>query len=78
MARSRKKTPIAGIASAKSEKADKLAAHRKERRKVRSRLSTDAEPEILPHRREVGNVWSFAKDGKKYQTGRPDPRDLRK
>jgi hypothetical protein len=78
MARSRKKTPMSGITSAKSEKADKLSAHRKERRKVRSRLSTDVEPDILPHRREVGDVWSFAKDGKKYQTGRANPRDMRK
>jgi hypothetical protein len=78
MARSRKKTPISGITSAKSEKADKLSAHRKERRKVRSHLNTDLEPDVLPHRREAGNVWSFAKDGKKYQTGQTGPRDLRK
>lgn len=78
MSRSRKKTPINGITTARSEKRDKLAAHRRERREIRSRLSTESEPDMLPHRLEIANVWSFAKDGKKYQTGRIDPGDLRK
>jgi hypothetical protein len=66
MARSRKKTPIAGVTSARSEKADKAAAHRRERRKVRAALAAEPEPEVLPDRREVGNVWASAKDGKAY------------
>ena len=78
MARSRKKTPITGITGAKSEKEDKLLAHRKERRKIRSRLRSETEPEVLPHRREVGNVWVFSKDGKQYHRGPANPRDLRK
>ena len=77
MARSRKKTPIGGITTAESEKADKLSAHRRERRKVRATLATDPQVDVLPHRREVSDVWTFAKDGKYYQT-RVQARDLRK
>ena len=66
MARSRKKTPIAGVTSARSEKRDKADAHRRERRKVRAALSADVAPELLPARREVSDVRSFAKDGKVY------------
>jgi len=75
--RSRKKSPILGITTAQSEKADKVAAHRRERRNVRSRLDGDPLTEILPAQREVSNVWTFAKDGKAYL---PDarPKDLRK
>jgi hypothetical protein len=64
VARSRKKAPITGITSAKSEKTDKQLAHRKERRKVRQVV--ESEPEVLPHTREVSNPWAMAKDGKVY------------
>ena len=67
MARSRKKSPIAGTSSARSDKSDKVAAHRRERRKVRGILADESEPDVLPDRREVGNVWAFAKDGKAYR-----------
>ena len=78
MARSRKKTPITAVTTARSEKADKVAAHRKERRKVRAVLATDAAPDLLPGRREVSNVWTYAKDGKRYAHPWLEPRDLRK
>src|SRR5438105_2968377 len=67
VARSRKKAPVTGVTSAESEKADKQAAHRRERRQVRQRLTVDAETEVLPHTREVSNPWTFAKDGKVYR-----------
>lgn len=66
MARSRKQTPVSGNTCANSEKADKLAAHRRERRKVRQTLHVEPESEVLPLTREVSNVWAFAKDGKHY------------
>ena len=79
MARSKRHTPIIPITSARSEKADKVAAHKKERRKVRTRLRTDPEPELLPHTRELSNPWSMAKDGKVYRSpGRVSKKDLRK
>ncbi len=65
MSRSKRKTSIHGITMADSEKADKLAAHRKYRRTLKQKL--EAEPETpLPVERELSNVWSFAKDGKRY------------
>ena len=66
MAHSRKRTPVLGITTARSEKADKVAAHRRERRHVRARLQVEPEADVLPARREVSNVWTFAKDGKRY------------
>jgi hypothetical protein len=78
MARSRKRSPARGITSARSEKPDKLAAHRRERRAVRAKLSTDPEPEVLPHTREVSNPWSMAKDGKLYLGKRASKKDPRK
>jgi hypothetical protein len=78
MTRSRKKTPITGITSAESEKADKTVAHRKERRKVRTVLQVDPESDVLPHTREVSDPWSMAKDGKVYLGDRIAPKDRRK
>lgn len=66
MAHSRKKTPIVGITTARSEKADKREANRKERRKVHLALTDKPETELLPQRRAVSNVWVMAKDGKVY------------
>jgi hypothetical protein len=66
MARSRKKVPITGITTATSEKSDKVSAHKRERRAVRTRLHDQPAAEILPTTREVSDVWTFAKDGKTY------------
>jgi hypothetical protein len=66
MARSRKKMPITGITTAPSEKADKVSAHKRERRAVRTRLQGQPSADVLPTTREVSNVWTFAKDGKTY------------
>jgi hypothetical protein len=78
MTRSRKKTPITGVNSARSEKSDKLAAHRRERRTVRTRLKAEPDADKLPDRREVSNVWAYAKDGKIYKKSWLRPKDLRK
>jgi hypothetical protein len=77
MARSRKKAPFIPTSTSTSEKADKVAAHRKERRKVRVILAVEPEIEVLPHRRRISNVWGYAKDGKRFQKS-PRPKDLRK
>ncbi len=45
---------------ARTEKQDKRKANRKLRRKTR------VDPENAPLLREVSDVWSFDKDGKKY------------
>lgn len=66
MTHSRKKTPIAGITSARSEKTDKQDAHRRERRRVHMVLNVSPDADVLPHTREVSDPWAMAKDGKRY------------
>lgn len=56
MSRSRRRTPVCGITTARSEKQDKVTAHR----------------------RELSNVWSYAKDGKQYLGPHTRPEYLRK
>lgn len=67
MSGSRRKTPIFGITTARSEKQDKRLANRKLRHAVKQRLGTDPNG-VLPVLREVSNVWSMAKDGKHWHT----------
>lgn len=73
MSRSRRKTPITGITTAQSEKSDKRTANRKLRRVTKEILRRGSleDDQILPEIREVSNVWSFAKDGKRWH----DPDD---
>lgn len=62
MSRSRRHTPIIGIAKAESEKRDKQIASRRVRRAVRVRMGDD----VLPLSRELSNPCCFAKDGKAW------------
>ncbi len=68
MSRSRRHTPMCGITTARSEKADKRQANR--RLRVRSRSTTahvgsDSITDLIwPGMRDVSNPWSMAKDGK--------------
>ncbi len=78
MSHSRRKAPVTAITSAESEKADKQAAHRRERRKVRQRLAAEPATDLLPHTREVSNPWAYAKDGKVYRGRRITQREQRK
>jgi hypothetical protein len=64
MSRSRRKLPFTGITTAVSEKEDKRFANRKERRVNRTILHTTVDDTRLRHKRDVGNPWLFAKDGK--------------
>ena len=75
MSRSKKKTKIQGIASTESEKEDKRDANRKFRRKTKQEVKKGDEQ--LSELREVSNVWSFGKDGKKYQSDLSD-KEMRK
>lgn len=70
MSRSRRKTPIYGIATAKSEKRDKQIWHARLRSRVRTDLAS-IPPEqldgyIAPVSNDVSSVWAMAKDGKRY------------
>jgi hypothetical protein len=75
MSRSKRRTPIFGITTADSEKNDKRKANRKFRRIVREQVKKGSEQ--FSELREVSNVWSFGKDGKRYFRKCAD-RDLRK
>lgn len=79
MARSFKKIAITGITTAESEKKDKRIANRRERSRIKQMLyvattaSTDTlDALILPHKRELSNVWCFDKDGKHYYSRESD------
>ena len=78
MSRSRKKRSIGGMAAARSEKHDKRLANRKARRHVRVAMATDSNREVLPHLREISNVWAMAKDGKHYFDPSLYPKEMRK
>lgn len=67
MSRSRKRTPITGITTATSEKHDKVAAHSRVRHRVRTVLQATPSADVLPHRRELSDPWTYAKDGKVYR-----------
>ncbi len=62
MARSFKRTPICGNASARSDKWFKRPAARRLRVAVRGALG-NGRHEILPHRREIADVWDSGTDG---------------
>jgi len=66
MSRSRKKTPIGGITTARSEKEDKRFANRKARRVVKEVICVSPESEVLPQLREVSTTWTMSKDAKVY------------
>lgn len=64
MSRSRLKTPIFGMTTAVTEKQDKRLANRRLRRIVKQ--SVNQEDVHLPKLRQVSNIWSFDKDGKRF------------
>lgn len=74
MSRSRKKTPIAGITTAASDKAYKTAEHRRERRAGKVSVAAGEDPE---HPKNFGNPWKGEKDGKTY-LDQPNSKDFRK
>ena len=76
MSRSRRHTLIFGITTSRSEKDDKRQANRRLRRRVRVELRVK-QWERLPLLRELSNVWSFDKDGKRFWR-EATPADMRK
>ena len=79
MSRSKKKTPIRGVAN-NSDKESKREANRLERKIVKQILHEHADKldEIeLPIKREIKDVWEFNKDGKYFIKDATDE-DLRK
>lgn len=68
MSRSRKKTPIFGITTARSDKPFKKAEHQRERSAVKKALAQ--RKELLPHPKKFGNPWASPKDGRKWFDGK--------
>lgn len=68
MSRSRRKTPVFGNASARSEREGKKIWHSRMRAKSRTDIAsaTDLETVLPVLENEAGNVWSMEKDGKNY------------
>ena len=68
MSRSRRKTPIFGHTTARSEADDKRLWHKRWRSRVRDQLATlgpDGDP--LPvHRQAVSSTWDMSKGGKHW------------
>ncbi|WP_420128493.1 hypothetical protein [Longimicrobium sp.] len=77
MSRSRRRTPICGITTAKSEKKDKRIANRTLRRRVRATLHGDPHAP-LPLPREVSDPWLMDKDGKMPIDPARHPKIMRK
>ena len=64
MSRSRKKTPVCW-ACCDSEKDEKSKWHRRMRATILIRLhNADPDEVILPHEREISNIWELGKCGK--------------
>lgn len=74
MSRSRRKTPITGMTCADSEKRDKRIANRSLRRLIKQHI----EDEIMPIIREVSDVWTHDKDGKRRIDTKTEGRLMRK
>ncbi len=79
MARSRRRTPIASITTAASEKQDKRWANRSHRSATRRivKRGTDPNATVLPILRKVSDEWAMAKDGRSW-SGRHIPKLIRK
>lgn len=70
MSRSRRKTPIFGITTARSEREDKVLWHGRWRvaeRTALAAISPDmADGHMTTLKRSVSNPWSMAKDGRRF------------
>lgn len=77
MSRSKRKMPIMGFTTAQSEKADKAAWHRRDRRAAKLNIASEGQDYVDRSHRENSNPWSMAKDGRQYCPDAP-PKSLRK
>ncbi|HXF38109.1 MAG TPA: hypothetical protein VN687_00210 [Blastocatellia bacterium] len=78
MSRSRRKTPIHGMTTARSEKKDKRLYNRRFRHVSKQALHVSPQQEPLPHLREHSNPWSMDKDGKVRFDPKKHPEWMRK
>lgn len=78
MSRSRKKTPIHGITTARSDKPYKSDEHRRERSNVRQIVRQTADGDDPRLHRDYGNPWGGPKDGKVYRAAHRSIKDMRK
>jgi hypothetical protein len=75
MSKSYKKIKVRSTTSAESEKENKQEANRKLRRITNQKVKIG--DEVLPEIKDVSNVWSFNKDGKRYDKNMTE-KELRK
>ena len=70
MSRSQRHTPIFGITTARSEREDKRIWHKRLRAHERTALSQlhclNWDNHIPVHHRAVSDIWSMAKDGRRF------------
>ncbi len=70
MSRSRRKQPIMGITTCRSERQDKQTWHQRWRARERTALTSAKHDDLdgyLPLlEKQVSNVWDMGKDGKQY------------
>ena len=68
MSRSRRKTPIFGHTTARSEADDKRLWHKRWRASERDQLSTTGidTGHVTTHRNAISSTWDMAKDGKSW------------
>lgn len=75
MSRSHRKTSVAGITTAASDKEYKKLEHRRARRAVKATDLTENEP---PEEKFFGDTWKSCKDGKAYFDAEKHPEMMRK
>lgn len=70
MSRSRRKTPITGHTTCRSERHDKKLWHQRWRTRERTVLASSSADDLGAHlpllENQVSNVWSMGKDGRSY------------
>ena len=77
MSRSRRKTPIAGVTAAPSDKLSKAVSNRAHRLAVKHATATDPESPP-PTMTQALDRWSMAKEGKIRFDPRESPKRMRK
>lgn len=75
MSRSHRKTPIAAITTAESDKAFKQLENRRARRSVKTLDLTEDEPQAA---KAFGDPWKSEKDGKAHFDAKKHPKMMRK
>lgn len=78
MSRSRRKTACCGNATADSERTDKEIWHKRMRAITRTLLNSNKVDAIFPTKRDAGNIYEFAKDGKQFFNPEKFPQFMRK